>query len=206
VGLAQWNSNWVELPHHPLKFHWILYSSVTMTCNWFPASQVPEDLQLYYRYSGKDDIAECGDYLNTFLVHPTKPKAPKVNIKKEGNDLILRWDPPNLETLVRSKQSTENIPYARCQYRVQVKAVYSNGCGLGGSDWSEVYIYCNEDWLITVMSVIIPASLFLFVILFLCCTEKKTQPSLIFKAILNSSSKEQKVRPTTSSEVFHNPV
>lgn len=34
------------------------------------------------------------------------------------------------------------VPYdLRCQYRVQVKAVYKKSCGAGGSDWSDVELY-----------------------------------------------------------------
>uniref|UniRef100_A0A3P8YZA7 Type I cytokine receptor cytokine-binding domain-containing protein n=1 Tax=Esox lucius TaxID=8010 RepID=A0A3P8YZA7_ESOLU len=160
---------------------------------------------------------------NTFEVSPlynVKPAAPMVNITKEGTELNLSWDYPeigatycwdyilnyskckeHLNKLIESKQPKANIPYdPRCQYRVQVKAVYSKDCGLGGSDWSKVAVYGEDEWSNIVIAIAIPSSVFLLVILFFCCLMKHRekmfpkipQPSLIFKDILNSS-KEQKM-------------
>ncbi|XP_010903417.2 interleukin-5 receptor subunit alpha isoform X1 [Esox lucius] len=237
------------------NFNCSLYTSTAMNCSWLIASQAPEDLLLYYKYAGENDIEQCSDYLytagqrtgchlrgniseqkmyfqvngtvnglsvrNTFLVEPLKnikPQAPKVKITKESRSLSLSWAPPDFkdrfncwnytlryskcqETQCKniSKKTNENIPYdPRCQYRFQVKAVYSDKCGTGQSDWSEEEIYGAEDSLIIVIAIIVPASLFLFVILFLCCLMKYRetifpkipQPSVILKGMLNNS-KEQ---------------
>ncbi|CAB1351668.1 unnamed protein product [Coregonus sp. 'balchen'] len=106
-----------------------------------------------------------GSYVqNNFLVLPryhVKPPAPKVKITEEGKNLILSWDPPDIgashcwnyilnynkcqESLSKEIQFEHvpvKVPYdRRCQYRVQLKAVYQKWCGDGGSDWSEEEIY-----------------------------------------------------------------
>ncbi|KAK6323245.1 hypothetical protein J4Q44_G00055840 [Coregonus suidteri] len=164
-----------------------------------------------------------GSYVrNNFLVLPryhVKPQAPKVKITEEGKNLILSWDPPDIgashcwnyilnynkcqESLskeIQSKYVPVKVPYdRRCQYRVQVKAVYQKWCGDGGSDWSEEEIYGVDEWSMTVVGTVIPAAVFLFLILLICCFmrhreklfPKIPQPSLIFKDMLNSN-KEQK--------------
>ncbi|XP_041740946.1 uncharacterized protein LOC121572974 [Coregonus clupeaformis] len=110
-----------------------------------------------------------GSYVrNNFLVLPryhVKPPAPKVKITEEGKNLILSWDPPDIgashcwnyilnynkcqESLSKEIQFEHvpvKVPYdRRCQYRVQLKAVYQKGCGDGGSDWSEEEIYDTEQ-------------------------------------------------------------
>ncbi|XP_029522679.1 interleukin-13 receptor subunit alpha-2-like isoform X2 [Oncorhynchus nerka] len=104
---------------------------------------------------------------NNFLVLPryhVKPPAPKVKITEEGRNLILSWDPPDIgavhcwnfilkynkcqESLGKEIQ-LEHVPGKvsydqRCQYRVKLKAVYTEWCGEGGSDWSEEEIYGTE--------------------------------------------------------------
>uniref|UniRef100_A0A4W5KKF9 Type I cytokine receptor cytokine-binding domain-containing protein n=1 Tax=Hucho hucho TaxID=62062 RepID=A0A4W5KKF9_9TELE len=156
---------------------------------------------------------------NNFLVLPryhVKPPAPKVKITEEGKNLILSWDPPDIGAVhcwnfifnyskcqlhVDSKEiQWKHVPVTvsydeRCQYSVKLKAVYSKWCGEGGSDWSEEEIYGVDDWSMTVFYVIIPAVLFLFLILFICCFMKHREklfptiphPSLIFKEMLNSN-------------------
>ncbi|XP_045067706.1 interleukin-5 receptor subunit alpha isoform X2 [Coregonus clupeaformis] len=259
------------------NFQCCLYSSKAMNCNWLPANQAPDDLQLYYWFSGESHKAACSDYQyrasektgcrlrgdflehnvnfhvngtfnglsvqNIFWVFPincVKPPAPRVKITEEGKDLILSWDPPDLaahhcwvyilnyskcqESLSKEIQyQYENVvvdvPYdLRCQYRVQVKAVYKESCGAGESDWSDVELYGVEDrhvdWSMTVVAILIPAAVGLFIILFLCCFMKHRnklfpeipQPSLIFKDMVNSN-KEQKLGVVGQmSDVIRKPV
>uniref|UniRef100_A0AAY5KXW6 Type I cytokine receptor cytokine-binding domain-containing protein n=1 Tax=Esox lucius TaxID=8010 RepID=A0AAY5KXW6_ESOLU len=155
-------------------------------------------LKVYFQVNG---TVNGSSLRNTFKVIPkdnVKPPAPKVKITKKENNLNLSWNHPNIskshcwnyklnysrcqESLNKTtKSNSETIPYdPRCQYRVQIKAVYSSNCGEGESDWSGVEIY---------------ATLFLFVILFLCCFMKHKekifpkipQPSMTYKDTLNSS-------------------
>ncbi|NP_001133641.1 interleukin-13 receptor subunit alpha-1 precursor [Salmo salar] len=155
---------------------------------------------------------------NNFLVVPryyVKPPAPKVKITEEGQNLILSWDPPDIGAVhcwefvlnydkckesVNKEIQSEHVPVKisydkRCQYRVKLKAVYAKWCGEGGSDWSEEEIYGVDDWSTIVFDVVIPAVVFLFLILFICCFMKHREklfptiphPSLIFKDMLNSN-------------------
>uniref|UniRef100_A0A4W5JBP3 Fibronectin type-III domain-containing protein n=1 Tax=Hucho hucho TaxID=62062 RepID=A0A4W5JBP3_9TELE len=144
----------------------------------------------------------------TFQVLPThcvKPPAPRVKITETGKGLNLSWDPPDLandhcwvyilnyskcqESLSKEIQyEYEWVPYdLRCQYRVQVKAVYRDSCGAGGSDWSDVELYGVEDlhvdWSMTVVAILIliPAAVGLFIILCLCCFMKKLSSNLHFR-------------------------
>ncbi|XP_038851947.1 interleukin-13 receptor subunit alpha-1-like isoform X2 [Salvelinus namaycush] len=154
---------------------------------------------------------------NNFLVLPryhVKAPAPKVKITEEGRNLILSWDYPNIgadhcwnyiftyskcQLLVDSKEIQLNsvtVSYDQtCQYRVKLKAVYAKWCGEGGSDWSEEEIYGVDDWSTTVFDVVIPAVVFLFLILLISCFMKHREklfpaiphPSLIFKDMLNGN-------------------
>nr|ACO13812.1 Interleukin-13 receptor alpha-1 chain precursor [Esox lucius] len=174
-------------------------------------------LKVYFQVNG---TVNGSSLRNTFKVIPkdnVKPPAPKVKITEKENNLNLSWNHPNIshphcwdymlnysrcqESLSKTtKSNSETIPYdPRCKYRVRIKAVYTSYCGKGESDWSGVEIYGEEDWLITVISIVIPASLFLFVILFLCCFMKHKeklfpkipQPSMIYKDTLNSNKEEK---------------
>ncbi|XP_020327105.1 cytokine receptor common subunit gamma [Oncorhynchus kisutch] len=154
---------------------------------------------------------------NNFLVLPknhVKAPAPKVKITETGRNLILSWDPPDIgavhcwkyifnyskcQLLVDSKAIQFKhvmVSYDEtCQYRVKLKAVYTEWCGEGGSDWSEEEIYGVDDWSMTVFAVVIPAVVFLFLILLICCFMKHREkvfptiphPSLVFKDMLNSN-------------------
>ncbi|KAL0970256.1 hypothetical protein UPYG_G00239530 [Umbra pygmaea] len=161
---------------------------------------------------------------NTFSVIPinnVKTLASKVNIKEEGKNLLLSWEPPSDfkpscwdyilnyskcdESLskILSKQSTEKIPYdRRCQYRVRVKAMYTDRCGNGGSDWSEEEIHGEDDWSLTLVAIIIPASVFVFVVLFICCVMKYKEiifpkiPQPFFKEMLDISKEHMSLKTT----------
>nr|XP_046175332.1 interleukin-13 receptor subunit alpha-2-like [Oncorhynchus gorbuscha] len=180
---------------------------------------------VYFHFNGTLNGLSVQKTFRVRPVHYVKPPAPRVKITEEGKDLLLSWDPPDLAahhcwvyvlnySMCRESLSKEiqykydnvavKVPYdLRCQYRVQVKAVYKKSCGAGGSDWSDVELYGVEDlhfdWLMTVFAILIPAAVGLFIILCLCCFMKHReklfpkipQPSLILKDMLNSN-KEQK--------------
>ncbi|KAL0970255.1 hypothetical protein UPYG_G00239520 [Umbra pygmaea] len=172
----------------------------------------PSDHEIFFQING---TVNGSSVRNTFSrILKVKPLAPKVKIVEEGNELILSWDPPYMKPpqcwhyiLNYSKcqehvskkvtslkhQPEEKLPYdTRCLYRVQVKAVCVT-CAEGESDWSQEFLHGKDDLTSTVVCIMVPVFVFLFVLLFLCCVmryRKKLlptipQPSLIFKDMLH---------------------
>ncbi|KAJ8008345.1 hypothetical protein DPEC_G00103870 [Dallia pectoralis] len=177
--------------NHTVECSQYLYRGVQKTGCHLRGTISPSDCNMYFLINMTVNGLSVR---NTFWVNPNNnvmPPAPKVKITNKSNDLNVSWTHPEyaphhcwIYTLNYSRcqdtqlskqlqQVNAIIPYdPRCQYRFQVKAVLSDTCGKGESDWSEEELYGVEDWSNLVIAVVIPASVFLFVILFLCCLWK----------------------------------
>ncbi|XP_076829013.1 interleukin-13 receptor subunit alpha-1 isoform X2 [Brachyhypopomus gauderio] len=164
---------------------------------------------------------------NMFLRNPgdsVTSQPPKFNITMKGDNLVIQSSHPNfkencwlyyvhvskcnedgqLYTAVKDSNWSVNVPYDEsCQYRVRVKANYTEFCGSGASDWSEIKEYgANNDpnLLVKAAAIVIPISISCCLIIALMLFRrhkdkilpKVPEPSLLFRDMFNDN-KENKM-------------
>nr|XP_046175188.1 cytokine receptor common subunit gamma-like [Oncorhynchus gorbuscha] len=134
---------------------------------------------------------------NTFMVNPkdhVQPIPLELKITEEGSNLNISWISPDIRhprcwkyiinytrcKMPESKSLEDKTwimvnydPY--CQYRVRIKPIFSQLCGMGEGDWTEEKIYGkdgNRDWHLHVAAVFISVMAVIVSILVCFCIRK----------------------------------
>ncbi|KAM4612286.1 interleukin-13 receptor subunit alpha-1-like isoform 2-T2 [Polymixia lowei] len=158
---------------------------------------------------------------NTFKRQPSKnvkTPAPMLHITEQQDNLMLNWTQAHMEREFHgcwryivnytrcgyimpeegglSQNWFRIVPYKKsCQYMVQVRGVFSDYCGIGGSDISAVVVYGANKGPDLELIILIPAILSACVILACYCFRRHRamicpdipDPSVLFKEMMNSN-------------------